>query len=263
MHRQSLERLRWALELFRCCPDVHVGRFIPNMWRYTRAWAVVDHPTLTLPVTSAQDSTKPLLLMSTMVATSSRASSSPPSNPMGEQESSRATWTTATFAFPPCISHPARAPIVSSRGRSKSREGRASSSSSSNTSRVINGLPGFDDFAELVMSSERVVPKLTLSTASDHSSARVSRSRRAHPHRSKPSEPKPTAPIIPAQTASLPWPKEDNDVGRVTFIFGRFRPSIVRRSAPSSTTQTTSDNPIRSKDFVNIPSPQEQPTPPS
>ncbi|EUC54152.1 hypothetical protein RSOL_031720, partial [Rhizoctonia solani AG-3 Rhs1AP] len=120
---------------------------------------------------------------------------------------------------------------------------------------MINNLPGFDDFAELVISSERAIPKLTL-TSHEHSS---SRSRRTHPKRSTPSEPKPTVPTVPAQTASLPWTKDDDDAGRVTFIFGRFRPSIVRRSAPPSTIRTP-DTHIRSQDFVNIPSPQEQPT---
>ncbi|KAG8721059.1 hypothetical protein FRC11_002996 [Ceratobasidium sp. 423] len=192
--------------------------------------------------------------MSMTVATSSRASSLPPSKPTGEQEAPTVTWTTATYSFPPRISHPVRAPVIFPRERSKSRKA-SSSSSSTNTSRIINGLPGFDDFAELVISSERAVPTLTLTPANDHSPPRVSRSHRAHPHRSKSSEPKPTAPIIPAQTTSLPWSKEDNDAGRVTFIFGRFRPSIVRRSAPPS--QATPDNQIRGKDFVNFPPPQE------
>ncbi|KDN40078.1 hypothetical protein RSAG8_08399, partial [Rhizoctonia solani AG-8 WAC10335] len=201
--------------------------------------------------------------MSMTVATSSRATSLSPSKPTGERKESAAmTWATATFSFPPHTSHPVRAPVIR-RERSNSRESRTSpSTSSTSTSRVIHNMPGFDDFADLLMSSERAVPKLTLTPVNDHSSPRASRSRRTHPHRSKPSEPKPTVPIVPAQAASLPWSKDDNDAGRVTFIFGRFRPSIARRSAPPST-QTTPENRIRSKDFVNILSPQEQLTTPS
>ncbi|CAE6469621.1 unnamed protein product [Rhizoctonia solani] len=187
----------------------------------------------------------------------SRASPLPPSNPTGElKDSSAMTWTTATFSFPPCISHPNRAPAHLPRRRSKSRESQVSPSPGS-TSRIISNLPGFDDFAELVISSERIIPKVTVTPTNENSPSRISRSRRTHPPRSKPSEPKSTAPVVPAQTASLPWSKEDNDAGRVTFIFGRFRPSIVRRSAPPST-QTNYNNQVRSQDFVNLPSPQEQ-----
>ncbi|KAL5633889.1 hypothetical protein ACGC1H_005918 [Rhizoctonia solani] len=190
------------------------------------------------------------------VASSSRTSSRSSSKPTGERKELPAmTWTTATFSFPPPISHPVRAPVLPQK-RSKSRE--SSSPSSTNTSRMINNLPGFDDFAELVISSERAIPRLTLTTSHDPS-PRTTRSRRTHPQRSTPSEPKPTVPTVPAQTASLPWTKDDDDAGRVTFIFGRFRPSIVRRSAPPSTL-ITPDTQIRSQDFVNIPSPQEQPS---
>ncbi|KAJ1305393.1 hypothetical protein OPQ81_000408 [Rhizoctonia solani] len=230
--------------------DFHVAVW----WRCWSGLWWISPPSCCQPLFSKLS--KQLLPMSMTFATSSRASSLAPSNPTREQEPSAMTWAAATFTFPPRISCPARAPVVSRRKRSRSRETRTSSSSS-NTSRIIHGLPGFDDFADLVMSSERAVPKLTLTSASDHSSPRISRSHGAHPHRSKPSEPKSTIPIISAQTASLPWSKEGDDTGRVTFIFGQFRPSILRQSAPPSV-QTVSNNQVRSKDFVNLPSPQEQ-----
>ncbi|ELU42405.1 hypothetical protein AG1IA_03579 [Rhizoctonia solani AG-1 IA] len=195
--------------------------------------------------------------MSTAAPMSSRSSSLPPSNAAGElKDSSAMTWTTATFSFPPCLSRPARAPAPLPRPRSKSRESQASSSLGTTTSRMIGNIPGFDDFAELVISSERAIPRVTVTPTSDHPSPRISRSLRTHPPRSKLSEPKSTTPVVPTETASLPWSKEDNDAGRVTFIFGRFRPSIVRRSAPPST-QTNQGNQVRSQDFVNLPSPRE------
>ncbi|CEL53683.1 hypothetical protein RSOLAG1IB_06538 [Rhizoctonia solani AG-1 IB] len=181
----------------------------------------------------------------------------PASNPTGElRDSSAMTWTTATFSFPPCISRPTRAPVPLPRPRSTS-PGSQEPPSSGSTSRVINNLPGFSDFAELVVSSERAIPKVTVTPTSGRSSPQITATHRTHPSPSKPSEPKSTAPVVPAQTASLPWSKDDDDAGRVTFIFGRFRPSMVRRSAPPYT-PTNYNHQIRSQDFVNLPSPQGQ-----
>ncbi|KAF8754727.1 hypothetical protein RHS01_05882 [Rhizoctonia solani] len=93
---------------------------------------------------------------------------------------------------------------ASSSPRSKSRESQASSSLGTTTSRMIGNIPGFDDFAELVISSERAIPRVTVTPTSDHPSPRISRSLRTHPPRSKLSEPKSTTPLSqPKQPPSL------------------------------------------------------------
>ncbi|CEL52770.1 hypothetical protein RSOLAG1IB_11114 [Rhizoctonia solani AG-1 IB] len=149
---------------------------------------------------------------------SSRASSLPPSEPTGEmKESSTISWATAGFLFPPHTSLPTRAPISSPCERSESQH----SPPMSGTSRIINHLPGFDEFAELVV-SEQVAPKVTLTSTNKHLSPRISGARRPHSRSSISSGPNSTT-----TNPRLTWFEED-DGDRVTFVFGRFKPSDTR-----------------------------------
>ncbi|KAF8695049.1 hypothetical protein RHS03_08096, partial [Rhizoctonia solani] len=168
--------------------------------------------------------------MSTTFSSSSRASSLPPSQPTRElKETPTMTWTTAMFSFPPCDSHPPRAVIATSKEHPKSCETWVSFPSSANTSRVINHVPGFDDFVQLVTSnSERIAPKHT-TNLNMHSFPRISTARRIQSHSSKSLRPNPAWPVSQAQTTSLAssgWSKDDSDTGCVTFVFGRSKPSV-------------------------------------
>ncbi|CAE6468541.1 unnamed protein product [Rhizoctonia solani] len=183
--------------------------------------------------------------MSTTTTTASRASSLPPSKCMrGSEASSTMAWTTAAFLFPPHTSLPTRTPIPPHE-RSKSCKPQSSPRLSS-TSRVINHIPGFDDFAELVV-SERAIPQATASAANKHSSSPVSRSRHVHSRPSSPSESSLNPTVAPVKTTTIPrssWLEDDNDTDRVTFVFGRFNPSSMRQSTPPFT-QTQPNTQIR------------------
>ncbi|KAB5590454.1 hypothetical protein CTheo_6117 [Ceratobasidium theobromae] len=115
-------------------------------------------------------------------------------------------WTSHTFSFPPCMSEPARLP-THTLPRARSADPHAK------TSRVINPLPGFDDFAELVVSAERPIPRVTVTTPSD------------------------------TGTCIQSWSKDDSDTGTVTFIFGRLR--SVARCPPAPTHNSDPQSPHR------------------
>ncbi|KAG8775188.1 hypothetical protein FRC12_001622 [Ceratobasidium sp. 428] len=89
------------------------------------------------------------------------------------------------------------------------------------------------------MASGTSVPHLTV-TSSPPAPKLKTRRFRFNSQRPSPTEPKPVVATPPTPTTSLPWTKENDDDGRVTFIFGRLKPARVRYSAPPPQTASMS-----------------------
>ncbi|KAG8762852.1 hypothetical protein FRC12_008816 [Ceratobasidium sp. 428] len=89
------------------------------------------------------------------------------------------------------------------------------------------------------MASGTSVPHLTV-TSSPPAPKPKTRRFRFNSQRPSPTEPKPVVTTPPTPTTSLPWTKENDDDGRVTFIFGRLKPARVRYSAPPPQTASMS-----------------------
>ncbi|QRV78554.1 hypothetical protein RhiJN_06569 [Ceratobasidium sp. AG-Ba] len=233
-------------------------------------WAALDHAKPANGSCSGDsNSTSSSSVMPASTSSSGKSSGRSFHEPMPSPALSDApstTWTTGTFSFPPCSSRTMRSLPVPPQKAAPSAK---------STSRVINAIPGFDDFAELVMAAERSVPHVTVTPSSSHTTPAptptTSRIRRLrfHSQRAVPSEPKSIMPTPSTTASSLPWTKSDDGDGRVTFIFGRLKPARVRYSAPPpaatssqpSATATTifSRNPSPSLSVSPIPAPTLEP----
>ncbi|KAG9125705.1 hypothetical protein FRC07_006534 [Ceratobasidium sp. 392] len=170
---------------------------------------------------------------------SSQSSNRPLPSPTIHEVSPTTSWTSGTFSFPPCSDRTLRSlPLPSQK---------STPNPSASTSRLINRLPGFDELAELVMASGASIPHLTITPASSRASQTPKSTIKTRPPRfgwrAVPSEPKPIVTTPPTPTTSLPWTGENEDDGRVTFIFGRLKPARVRYSAPPPQTVSTSLEP--------------------